>query len=182
MSTDLAADSGDNESHLENLPLITEQDDTSSSSRVRCTRCAVTTGRWALTNLLLILTFISVLLGIILGVSIRQAEPGRVWVELISFPGEIFLRVLKMLILPLIIFSLLAGLGSLDTKLAGILGWRTVVYYLSTTGLAVVLGLALVMIIQPGARGAVKRECDNSTLSVTGHELETLDAILDLVR
>ena len=89
---------------------------------------------------------------------------------------------LKMLILPLIIFSLMAGLGSLDTRVAGALGWRTVAYYFTTTILAIVLGLILVMVIRPGARGRVDKPCDNSTFSVQGHELETLDAILDLLR
>ena len=74
-------------------------------------------------------------------------------VELLSLPGELFLRMLKMLILPLIMFSLMAGLGSLDTKVAGALGWRTVLYYMTTTLIAVVLGLTLVMVIQPGGRG-----------------------------
>ena len=75
-------------------------------------------------------------------------------VELLSLPGELFLRMLKMLILPLIMFSLMAGLGSLDTKVAGALGWRTVLYYITTTLIAVVLGLTLVMVIQPGGRGS----------------------------
>ena len=78
-------------------------------------------------------------------------------VELLSLPGELFLRMLKMLILPLIMFSLMAGLGSLDTKVAGTLGWRTVLYYMTTTLIAVVLGLTLVMVIQPGGRGKVDK-------------------------
>ena len=168
----------DSDRESENRPLVPEQDDT----RQRHIRRLKTTGRWARTNLLLLLTFLSVALGIILGLSIHQAQPGRVVVELISLPGEIFLRMLKMLILPLIIFSLLAGLGSLDTKLAGTLGWRTVAYYLTTTVLAVVLGITLVMAIRPGRRGNVDKPCDNSSFSVHGHNLETLDAILDLLR
>ena len=48
----------------------------------------------------------------------HAAHPGRVAVEIIALPGELFLRMLKMPILPLIIFSLMAGLGSLDTRVA----------------------------------------------------------------
>ena len=170
-------------SEAESQRLITEND---ASRRQllerRCSLCASTTGRWARNNLLLIATFLSVVLGVVLGVSIHQAQPSRVWIELLSFPGELFLRMLKMLILPLIIFSLMAGLGSLDTKLAGSLGWKMVAYYLTTTVMAVVLGLALVMAIRPGERGNVMKPCDNSTVSVSGHHLETLDSILDLIR
>ena len=165
------------EGQSESQPLVS--DDVSSYRRVRWLR---TVGRWTNDNRLLILTVLSVLVGIVVGLCVRQAHPGRVAVELLSLPGELFLRMLKMLILPLIMFSLMAGLGSLDTKVAGALGWRTVLYYMTTTLIAVVLGLTLVMVIQPGGRGKVDKPCDNSTFSVQGHELETLDAILDLMR
>ena len=125
-----------------------ERIDTIALSMVR------TVGRWTKKRLL-ILTVLSVLVGIVVGLCVRQAHPGRVAVELLSLPGELFLRMLKMLILPLIMFSLMAGLGSLDTKVAGALGWRTVLYYMTTTLIAVVLGLTLVMVIQPGGRGKV---------------------------
>ena len=120
---------------------------------------------------------VSVVVGIIVGLSVHAAHPGRVAGEIIALPGELFLRMLKMPI-----FSLMAGLGSLDTRVAGALGWRTVVYYLTTTTIAVLLGLSLVMVIRPGERGRVGKPCDNSSFSVQGHELETLDAILDLLR
>ena len=172
-------DAQDTESGSENQPLVRVPDDVHLSSSVRGGRSA---SRLVKENLLLILTILSVVVGITVGLSVHVAQPGRVCIEIIALPGELFLRMLKMLILPLIIFSLMAGLGSLDTRVAGALGWRTVVYYLTTTVLAVLLGLTLVMVIRPGARGTVKKPCDNSTFSVQGHELETLDAILDLLR
>jgi solute carrier family 1 (high affinity glutamate transporter) protein 2 len=171
----------DAESEAENQRLITEE----ASIRVcrrRWTRHLGAVGRWTRSNLLLVATFLSVVVGIILGLSIHQADPGRAWIAVLSLPGELFLRMLKMLILPLIIFSLMAGLGSLDTKVAASLGWRTVAYYLTTTVVAAVLGLALVMIIRPGERWRVEKPCDNSSLSVGGHNLETLDSVLDLLR
>ena len=73
------------------------------------------------TNLLLLLTIASVFVGVALGVGLREAHPGRLAQELIALPGEIFLRMLKMLILPLIVFSLIAGLGSLDAKVGNTL-------------------------------------------------------------
>lgn len=170
----------------EDQPLVTDVRNGVSFSSWRQSQCLKASlkaaGSWARSNLLLILTLVSVVAGVILGLSIHQAQPGRVWVELLALPGELFLRMLKMLILPLIIFSLMAGLGSLDTKIAGTLGWRTVAYYLTTTVIAVVLGLTLVLVIAPGKRGNVDKLCDNSSFSVEGHELETLDAILDLLR
>ena len=172
----------DTDDEAESQRLISDEASRYVNFRRRCYLILRATGRWARVNSLLLATFISVVAGLVLGAAIRTADPGRVAIALLSFPGELFLRMLKMLILPLIIFSLMAGLGSLDTKLAGRLGWRTVAYYLTTTVMAVLLGLVLVTVIRPGERGRVEKPCDNSTLRVGGHHLETLDSILDLFR
>ncbi len=68
----------------------------------------------------------------------------------ISYVGNLFLRMLKALILPLIIPSLVAAVGSLDMNLSGKVGGRAVGYYMSTTVLAVILGIILVTAIHPG--------------------------------
>ena len=90
----------DTESGSESQPLVTVD----VSSRQRSVRWLRRTGHCTKDNLLLILTVVSVVVGIIVGLSVHAAHPGRVAVEIISFPGELFLRMLKMLILPLIIF------------------------------------------------------------------------------
>lgn len=175
---------------LEKSPLM----DAASSSpgtprggdpRSFCTLKAVS--KWLRANLLLLLTVVSVVVGAIIGIAVREVNMERtsngylLMVELLGFPGEVFLRMLKMLILPLIVFSLIAGLGSLETKVAGSLGWKTVLYYGCTTFLAVVLGLILVNIIKPGGRAQFS-ECDNSTLHDHGNNLDVMDTILDLIR
>lgn len=143
--------------------------------------------KWLKANLLLLLTIASVVVGTVIGLSVREvsmprhSEGYRLMVTLLGFPGELFLRMLKMLILPLIVFSLIAGLGSLETKVAGSLGWKTVAYYATTTLLAVVLGLVLVNVIKPGERD-IPLECDNSTVHAVSHELEVVDTVLDLLR
>lgn len=174
----------DGESDSEGQPLVSDLEKKRKVLRTRAVQWLKVAGRWSWDNLLLILTALSVVVGVILGLSVHQAQPSRVAVELIAFPGELFLRMLKMLILPLIVFSLMAGLGSLNAKVAGSLGWRTVLYYLSTTMLAIVLGLILVLSIQPGGRSEVSKlkPCDNSSISISGHGLDTLDAMLDLLR
>ena len=65
--------------------------------------------------------------------------------------GDLFLRLLKMVIIPLIFTSLVSGVASLgDARSVGRIGIRTLVYYTATTALAVSVGLTLVNLIRPG--------------------------------
>jgi len=61
----------------------------------------------------------------------------------LGFPGQLLMRMLKMMILPLIISSLIAGLANLDVSSSGKMGGRAVLYYMTTTLLSVILGKAL---------------------------------------
>jgi Na+/H+-dicarboxylate symporter len=71
---------------------------------------------WFGENLLLVLTIAGVVIGIVVGFLARLTTYTPDTVMLISFPGDILMRMLKMLILPLIISSLIAGLAQLDAK------------------------------------------------------------------
>ena len=69
----------------------------------------------------------------------------------VGWMGDIFLRALKMVIIPLILSSIISGVTSMGSgKNLGRLGGKTLVYYLSTSTLAIVTGLLLVNIIKPG--------------------------------
>ena len=65
---------------------------------------------WCKDNLLLVLTVAGVVLGVMFGFLLRLTEPSEDTIMLISFPGEILMRALKMLILPLIVSSLIVGM------------------------------------------------------------------------
>jgi Na+/H+-dicarboxylate symporter len=65
--------------------------------------------------------------------------------------GDLFINGLRMLVVPLVLFSMITGIANLgDIRHVGRTGWTTMLYFLATTGLAVVLGLILVNLIQPG--------------------------------
>ncbi|MDH5429441.1 MAG: dicarboxylate/amino acid:cation symporter, partial [Nitrospirota bacterium] len=65
--------------------------------------------------------------------------------------GELWIRMLRMLVVPLIVASIIQGVGSLgDIRRLGRLGGVTVMYYVATSGMAIVLGMVLVNLIQPG--------------------------------
>lgn len=67
------------------------------------------------------------------------------------FVGEVFIRLLKLIVVPLIILSVMSGIQSMgDASKLGKVGLRTMVYYMATTFLAVCLGLLVVNVVKPG--------------------------------
>ncbi|NWW92893.1 EAA2 protein, partial [Rhynochetos jubatus] len=130
-------------------------------------------------NLLLTLTVLGVILGALCGGLLRLATPiDPDIIMLIAFPGDILMRMLKMLILPLIISSLITGLSGLDAKASGRLGTRAMVYYMSTTIIAAVLGVILVLAIHPG-NPKLRKQLGQGKKN---DEVSSLDAFLDLIR
>ncbi|XP_032660973.1 excitatory amino acid transporter 2 [Chelonoidis abingdonii] len=130
-------------------------------------------------NLLLSLTVFGVIMGAVCGGLLRLATPiDPDIIMLIAFPGDILMRMLKMLILPLIISSLITGLSGLDAKASGRLGTRAMVYYMSTTIIAAVLGVILVLAIHPG-NPKLKKQLGEGKKN---DEVSSLDAFLDLIR
>ncbi|XP_029417121.1 excitatory amino acid transporter 5 isoform X3 [Nannospalax galili] len=128
-------------------------------------------------NGLLILSVLSVIVGCLLGFFLRTQHLSPQEISYFQFPGELLMRMLKMLILPLVVSSLMSGLASLDAKTASRLGILTVAYYLWTTFLAVVVGIIMVSIIHPGS-AAQKETTEQSGKPV----MSSADALLDLVR
>ncbi|XP_040265418.1 excitatory amino acid transporter 2 [Bufo bufo] len=130
-------------------------------------------------NLLLSLTVFGVIMGAVCGGLLRMASPIHPdIIMVIAFPGDILMRMLKMLILPLIISSLITGLAGLDAKSSGRLGTRAMVYYMSTTIIAAVLGVILVLAIHPGDP-KLKKQLGKGQ---ENDEVSSLDAFLDLIR
>ncbi len=80
---------------------------------------------------------------------------------LVTWMGDLFLRALKMIIVPLILTSIISGVTSIgDAQNLGRLGLKTITYYIATSLIAIVTGLFLVNLIQPGVGAdlGLKRE------------------------
>uniref|UniRef100_A0AAR2JTW7 Amino acid transporter n=1 Tax=Pygocentrus nattereri TaxID=42514 RepID=A0AAR2JTW7_PYGNA len=132
-------------------------------------------------NLVVILTVSGVLVGVGLGMIVRRAELTRAQMTYFAFPGEMLLRMLKMIILPLVVCSLVSGAASLDTRSLGKLGGIAVTYFLVTTLIASAIGVALAFIIKPGVGAGALNTNDLSLESVSTNK-ETADSFLDLAR
>ncbi|KAM9762058.1 excitatory amino acid transporter 5 [Menidia menidia] len=128
-------------------------------------------------NGLLTLSVISVITGCTLGFMLRGTQLSTQAKIYFSFPGELLMRMLKMLILPLITSSLMSGLSSMESKACCRMGVLTVTYYLWTTFIAVVVGIILVIIIKPG----VGTDMESNRLG-GGPVMTSADALLDLIR
>ncbi|CAD6190483.1 unnamed protein product [Caenorhabditis auriculariae] len=133
---------------------------------------------WLRKNLLLVLTIGSVVLGAILGFAFRPLNLTPQSVMYIAFPGELLMHMLKMMILPLIMSSLISGLSQLDARQSGKLGSLAVTYYVFTTVVAVITGIFLVLVIHPGDP-TIKEDLGTGT---EGKTVSTVDTLLDLLR
>jgi len=90
-----------------------------------------------------------ILIALILAVFFGYYIPSGV--PYVSWMGDIFLRALKMVIIPLIFSSIISGVTSIgEGKNLGRLGVKTLGYYLLTSTLAILTGLVLVNLIKPG--------------------------------
>ncbi|XP_043471202.1 excitatory amino acid transporter [Leptopilina heterotoma] len=136
------------------------------------------TTQWIRENLLLLVTLSGVLLGVILGFGLRPLGLGDDAVMLISYPGELFMRLLKLMILPLVIASLISGSASLNARMNGMIAVRTLVYFILTSLLNAIIGVILVILIHPGDPG-LKESIAPSTQA---RAVNILDSLLDLGR
>jgi solute carrier family 1 (high affinity glutamate transporter) protein 1 len=136
-------------------------------------------------NLLLAFTVLAVILGVVVGILVRTytelTMPQKLY---FGFLGELFLRMLKFLIIPLISSSIIAGIASLGSaNKTGRVAAVAFAYYISTTVLAAILGIILVISIQPGSR--VSNVVGNQTTAkdpLNGRTISPIDTILDLLR
>ncbi|MEQ2261003.1 Excitatory amino acid transporter 1, partial [Xenotaenia resolanae] len=128
-------------------------------------------------NAFVFLTITAVITGIILGFSLRPYKLSYREVKYLSFPGELLMRMLQMLVLPLLVSSLITGIASLDRRASGRMGLRAVIYYTTTTVIAVFIGIVMVLIIHPG-----KGSKDEFTKQQQIEQVSPADAFLDLIR
>lgn len=103
------------------------------------------------TNLLLRI-FIGLILGAVVGVFLAftpEYTPG--FVEYTKFFGDLFIRLLKMIVVPVIFFSLITGASSITPAQLGRIGIKVFIYYLLTTAFAIAIALILANLTSPGA-------------------------------
>lgn len=132
--------------------------------------------------------FISLILGAIFGIILCYMVPSNhikddIIVEGILYViGQGFIRLMKMLVVPLVFCSLVCGSMSIgDTKKLGTVGVRTLVFYLFTTALAVTVALSVGNIINPGV-GLDMSAVQSNAADVQSMEATSLtDTLLNII-
>ena len=129
-----------------------------------------------------------ILIGLILGIAVGAIFYGNANVQTYLQPiGDIFLNLIKMIVVPIIISTLIVGVaGTGDMKQLGRLGGKTLIYFEVITTVAIVVGLLAANIFQPGA-GIDMNQLEKSDISSyveTTEEQETkstFQIIVDIV-
>lgn len=104
-----------------------------------------------------------ILIGLIIGVIVGLIVGPKI--EVISPLGDLLIRLLKMIVVPVIFFSLITGAASISPYRLGRVGIKIIVYYLVTTVFAVIIGLILANIFKPGLGLALPGEAPGKELT-----------------
>lgn len=98
--------------------------------------------------------FIGLILGAVTGIIFAFISPEnavRKYALLVSAPlGTLFINLLKMIVTPVIIFTLISGVASIEPSRLGKVGVKIIVFYMLTSLMAIVVGLVIGNIMQPG--------------------------------
>ncbi len=94
------------------------------------------------------------------------------YIEYVSWLGDLFLRALKMIIVPLILTSIVSGVSNIgDAQNLGKLGLKTILYYISTSLAAILVGLTFVNLLQPGVGADLNFNKSVSELGIVSDNL-----------
>ncbi|MGM3193201.1 glutamate/aspartate:proton symporter GltP [Dickeya dadantii subsp. dieffenbachiae] len=96
---------------------------------------------------------IALIIGIAVGAWLHENPADKQWVivNVLSPAGDIFIRLIKMIVVPIVITTLVVGIAGVgDAKKLGRIGFKTILYFEVITTLAIVIGITLANVFQPG--------------------------------
>ena len=121
--------------------------------------------------------FISLIVGAIFGMVLHYAVPAghikdNILIEgVLYIVGQGFIRLMKMLVVPLVFCSIVCGSMSIgDTKKLGTVGVRTLAFYLATTAMAICVALGMGNLLDPGVG------LDMSAISANATDVQTMES------
>lgn len=131
--------------------------------------------------------FVALIIGALLGVAIHYFVPegyvrDTIIIEGVFYVvGQGFIRLMQMLVVPLVFCSLVCGSMAIgDTKTLGKVGIKTVIFYLFTTALAVVIALSTAFVINPGI-GLDMDAVQTAEVTATAADTNLVDTLLNII-
>ena len=131
--------------------------------------------------------FVALIVGALLGVAIYYFVPAgyvrdTIIIEGVFYViGQGFIRLMQMLVVPLVFCSLVCGSMAIgDTKTLGKVGVKTVLFYLFTTAVAVVIALGTAYVINPGI-GLDMESVQTAEVAATATDTNLVDTILNII-
>jgi len=133
---------------------------------------------------------IGLVLGIALGAALNHFSAEKAWwiSNILQPAGDIFIRLIKMIVVPIVISSLIVGIAGMgDAKKLGRIGLKTIIYFEIITTVAIVVGLLLANIFQPGSGidmstlGTVDISQYAQTAKEVEHHHAFIETILNLI-
>ncbi|XP_070547260.1 excitatory amino acid transporter 3-like [Ptychodera flava] len=128
-------------------------------------------------NLLFILTMIGVVVGFVLVFIIRPFKPSNDAIMWIGMPGELFMRGLYCMVIPVLTSSVITATASIEPKTNGKMSGISFAFMFTVVFFGVVVGTVLTLAIKPG-----KVEIGNDDDDFKTAHYETQDVIADLLR
>ena len=118
--------------------------------------------------------FLGLIVGVFAGIWLHK-DPNPIVMTILTFVGQIFIRLIQMVVIPLVISAIVIGITSVsDSKQIGKLGIKMIFYYAIITTIAVILGASLALIFQPGL-GAAEYITNDIASSIQANVASTIE-------
>ena len=132
--------------------------------------------------------FIALIVGAIFGIVLHYAVPAGHYRDdilvngILHVIGQGFIRLMKMLVVPLVLCSLVCGSMAIgDTKKLGTVGVRTLIFYLATTALAITVALSIGNLINPGVGLDMSLIKSNAATVAVAEPTTLADTLLNII-
>lgn len=128
---------------------------------------------------------IGIALGVCTGIVLSRITPYENWSPYIKWAGDMFLRALRMIVIPLVFTSIAMGVAGMgDSASLGRIAGKTIGYYVATTLVAAVIGLTLVNLVKPGVGADIPLDETASsvgTLASSAEEVSFIDQLVNII-
>lgn len=125
---------------------------------------------------------IALILGLLVGIGFNYVSPDifeTVDHYFLSPVGQIFLRLIQMMVVPIVFVSIVLGTANIgNPKKLGRIGGKTITFFLITTALAITIAITLALIVKPGEEGLMEQNIEEFNASETPSVVETIINII----